>query len=197
MLPASVCACASRGAMRRRDSARCVASTPSATRPTTPMHRSAHAPAERARRARSSRSARARSPGCRRSPCVEYAWPSRRGATLALRIAKSARMEHAVADAHERHDREQPVRRPARSAASTVPPASSARPPSSTGPRAEAVDREARRELHDAARHIEHADQRAEQRPRDVELGAQQRKQRRQRELEEMRQRVRERRRAR
>ena len=53
--------------------------------------------------------------------------------------------------------------------------------------RAEAVDREAGDELRDAARGVEHADQHAEQRPRHVELGAQQREQRRQRELEEVR----------
>ena len=58
--------------------------------------------------------------------------------------------------------------------------------------RAEAVDDEPARELHDAARHVEHADDEAEQRPRDVEFGAQQRKQRRQRQLQEVRDAVRE-----
>ena len=55
---------------------------------------------------------------------------------------------------------------------------------------APAVDGEARGELRDAARRIEHADQRAQHRIADAELGAQQRKERRQRELEEMRRRM-------
>jgi hypothetical protein len=59
-------------------------------------------------------------------------------------------------------------------------------------PRAEAVDREPGCELGDARRDVERADEHAEQRPRDVELGLEQREQRRERELEEMRQRVRE-----
>jgi hypothetical protein len=59
-------------------------------------------------------------------------------------------------------------------------------------PRAEAVDREARGELRDTRGDVERADEHAEQRPRHVELGLEQREQRRQRELEEVRQRVRE-----
>ena len=60
-------------------------------------------------------------------------------------------------------------------------------------PRAEAVDDEARGELHDAARAVE---RRRRCKPSsvhdDVELGAQQRKQRRQRQLEKVRDAVRE-----
>ena len=58
--------------------------------------------------------------------------------------------------------------------------------------RAKPIDDESRGELHDAARHVEHADDEAEQRPRDVEFRAQQRKQRRQRELQKVRNAVRE-----
>ena len=94
-------------------------------------------------------------------PCVLYAWPSRRGATLALRIAKSAGMEHAVADAHQRGDRKQPAdagdeAREHRAAGGERQPREQHRA------RAEAVDGEARRELRDAARRVEDADQRAE-----------------------------------
>ena len=97
-----------------------------------------------------------------------------------------ARVEDAVADAHQGHDRKQPVRAGRqpddRRAAGEQPQTAQQH-----RTRAETVDREACDELGDAARGIEHADQRAEQRPRHVELGAQQREQRRQRELEEMR----------
>jgi len=52
--------------------------------------------------------------------------------------------------------------------------------------RAEAIDQEPGRELGDAARDVERADDHPEQGPRHVELGAKQRKQRWQRELQKM-----------
>ena len=59
------------------------------------------------------------------------------------------------------------------------------------GARAKAIDGESRAELADAARDIEHADQRPERREAHVEFRAQQRKQRRQDELKKCDERVR------
>jgi hypothetical protein len=101
------------------------------------------------------------------------------------------RMEHAVAEPHQDGDREEPQgaghqRRGDR------PAGEQAQAREQHRPRAEAVDGESAGELRDARADVERADQRAEERPRHVEFGLEDREQRRQRELEEMRQRVRE-----
>ena len=97
------------------------------------------------------------------------------------------RMENAVADAHQRGQREQPVdarneRRAQRAAGQKADSTQQDRP------RAKTIDGETGRELTRAAGHVEHADQRAERGIAHVELRLEQRKQRRQGELEEVRQ---------
>ncbi len=123
------------------------------------------------------------------TPCAEYAWPSRRG-RRSRSGSRSRRMEDAVADAHQDPTRKEPdgARRDRRAAACR-PPSSPVR---SAAPVARRSDRPGSRRR-TASRRSRHRrrDERAEQRPGDVELGAQERKQRRQRELEEMRERVR------
>jgi hypothetical protein len=117
-----------------------------------------------------------------RRVCV--AEPARRDARVQDREVGG--VEHAVAEAHQDDDREQPAHagheRSEERAAGEQREAGEER-----GPRAEAVDEEPRGELRDARRRVERAHQRAEQRPRHVELRAQQREQRRQRELKEVR----------
>ena len=98
-------------------------------------------------------------------------------------------MEDAIADAHQRDDRKQPIRIGGECGEHGAAGEQS-KPTEQHRPRAEAIDGEARGELRDAARAVEHAHQQPEQRPRHVEFDAQQREQRRQRELEEMRERV-------
>ena len=61
-------------------------------------------------------------------------------------------MEHAVADAHQRDDREQPARRPARATPATRAAGEQRQAAEQHRPRADAVDGEAGDELGDAAR---------------------------------------------
>ncbi len=100
-------------------------------------------------------------------------------------------MEHPVADAHQRDDREQPADAgdEARHHGAAGRERES-REQDRTG--AETIDCETRHELRDAARRIIDTDQRAENRVARAELCAKQREERRQRELEEMRHQMRE-----
>ena len=154
------------------------------------MHASAIAPAERGGEGeahdRRQRVAQVAADAVRR---IRVAQAPRRD--VGVEDREVARMEHAVAHAHERDDREQPVRRraPARRAACRRPAAPSPRSSTGRAPKRSTTNPAANC-MRPLAR-VEHADQQAEQRPRDVELGAQQRKQRRQRELEEVREAVR------
>ncbi len=81
--------------------------------------------------------------------------------------------------------------KPGASDASSVLPATSARPAEQHRTGADAVDGETGRELGEPARRVEHAGKRPQRRERHVELRLEQRKERRQRELEEVRHRVR------
>ena len=118
---------------------------------------------------------------------VRVAKPARRHVRIENR--EVARVEHTVADAHEHDDREHPVhvrREPREDGASREEREAA----EEHRARAEAVDREARDELRGAARRVEDADEQAQQGPRSVEIGTQQRKERWQRELEEVRESV-------
>ncbi len=99
-------------------------------------------------------------------------------------------VKHAVAGAHDRRAGEQPPgigrERGGQRAAGQQRQARQQDQPGAT-----AIDEESGGELNEATRDIERADDEPEHRPRDIELGAQQRKQRRKRELQEVRQAVR------
>ncbi len=108
---------------------------------------------------------------------------------LGVEHGEVRRMEHPIADAHQHDQRKQP--------------ADARHQPGGEGPageqpeageqhraRAEAIDGKTGAELAKSAGDIHEAQQCAQGRVADAELGAQQRKQRRQHQLEEMRQRV-------
>ena len=120
---------------------------------------------------------------------IRVAEPARRDVRIEDR--EIGRVEDAVARAHDRSARKEPpgVRRERRGERAAGEQAETCQ---QHGACAEPVDDEARRELHEAARDVKYAGDEPEQRPRDVELRAQQRKQRWQRELQEMRNAVRE-----
>ena len=120
---------------------------------------------------------------------VRVAEPSRRDARVEDR--EIGRVEHSVADSHERHDRKQPA-----DAGDEARDDDAAGRERESGEqhrtRAEPIDGEPRQELRDAARRVVDGDERAEHRVARSELGAQQREERRQRELEKMRHQMRE-----
>jgi len=94
-------------------------------------------------------------------------------------------MEHAVANAHQNHEREEPV--DARYQPAAEHAAREKRDAAQQHrPRAEAIDREAGAELAHPARDVERTHERPERGIAHVELGLDERKQRRQRKLEEM-----------
>ena len=120
---------------------------------------------------------------------VRVAEPPRRD--VGVEDREIGRMEHAVADPHQRDDRKEPADA-GNEARDDDAAGGEGEPREEHRAGADAVDGEARRELRDAARRVVDADERAEDRVARAELGAQQRKERRQRELEEMRHQVRE-----
>ena len=189
MLPRSVCACAS-GARCDVRNARCVREHAERDEAGHAHHGERDAPVERRRQ---------REAHDRRQRVAQVA----ADAVRRIRVAQAPRRDVGVQDREVGRDgtRRCPrpsarrsgtaSRRPARATRACVPPASSARPASSTGRAPKRSTAKPATNCVTPLARVEHADQQAEQRPRHVELGAQQREQRRQRELEEVRERVR------
>ena len=111
-------------------------------------------------------------------------------ATLALRTAKSAGWKTPLPIPIRQRERKQPEEARATIPADQDAAGKQGQSAQQHRARAEAIDGESGAELADAARDVEHADQRPERREADVEFRAQQRKQRRQDQLEKVRQRV-------